>query len=214
LRAVPAWLEALPSWLRWTVVAGLVVLLGLAAAAAVWTYLDRREAGARRDLVGVTATYRQSMTSRQEAALKAAAETLNRFLKDQPRSRVAMQAWYFLGNVESQRRNPDTALAAYEQAMRGSDGTITRLSRLGSAYAWEAKGDLPRALDAYTGALDGLGPSHFLYAELLLGKARSQERLGRRAEAVETYRKLVGEVPGFPRAEEVRMRLALLAGGG
>jgi cytochrome c-type biogenesis protein CcmH/NrfG len=123
------------------VVAGLVVLLGLAAAAAVWTYLDRREAGARRDLVGVTATYRQSMTSRQEAALKAAAETLNRFLKDQPRSRVAMQAWYFLGNVESQRRNPDTALAAYEQAMRGSDGTITRLSRLGSAYAWEAKGD-------------------------------------------------------------------------
>jgi len=211
LRAIAAWLGDLPAAFRWSLVgAGALVIL-LAVGTGVFAIFEHREASARRALAGAGVTYRQAMASRQETELKAATDALKQVLKDYPRSSVAAETWYLLGNVEYQRRNADAAIQAYERAVeRDPGGTIAALSRLGIAYAWESKPDAARALVAYDRALTGRRPSEFLHGELLLGKARAEERLGQRSQAIETYRKLLKEVPGFPRAEEVRMRLAIL----
>lgn len=211
MRAVWTWLSELPPGARWSLVGAGGLLAVLVAGTGVWTLLEQREVAARRAVVSASATYRQAMVSRQEPELKGVADALSQLVEAYPRSGVVAQAWYLLGNVEYQRRNPDAALAAYEQAARRGPGTVEGLSRLGMGYAWEAKGDAARALDAYTRALDGRGPTDFLYAELLLGKARAHQGLGQRPKAVETYRKLLSEVPNFPGAEEVRIRLAMLA---
>jgi TolA-binding protein len=205
------WLQELPAAFRWSLVgAGGLVLL-LVAGTGIWAILEQREASALDALTSAVPAYRQAMASRQEADLKASADSLNQLVTDYPRSPVATEAWYLLGNVQYQRRNPDGALQAYEAAAQRDPGsTIAALSRLGIAYAWEAKGDAVRSLEAYEKALQGRRSTDFLYGELLLGKARAQERLGQRPQAIETYRKLLDEVPGFSRAEEARMRLAIL----
>ena len=173
MRTVWTWLEALPATVRWSLVAVGALLAALLAGTGVWAILEQREASARQALAGASVPYRQAMASRQETELKAAADSLNQLLKDSPRSGVATQAWYLLGNVEYQRRNVDAALKAYEKAVQRDGSTIAALSRLGMAYAWEAKGDAAQTLAAYTRALEGRGPADFLYAELLLGKARA-----------------------------------------
>ena len=45
---------------------------------------------------------------------------------------------------------------------------------------------------------------------VLLATARVQEELKQTTSAIETYRRLLKDVPDLPRADEVRSRLALL----
>src|SRR5262249_41471729 len=127
-----------------------------------------------------------------------------------PRSAPAAQAWYFLGNVEYRRGAPDAALAAFGEAARRDAGSVGLLSRLGAGYAWEAKKDPARALEAYQDALKGRGPKGFLCAAPLLGGPGAQEQLNQPAAAIETYRRLLKEGADSPRAEEARARLAIL----
>jgi TolA-binding protein len=206
-------LRELPPALRWSALAlvGLVVLA--AVGVAVWLFLDHRADAARQAFGSASAAYRVAMAapSPDEAALRGAAEGLRRYVKDHPRSAQTGQAWYFLGNLEYQRRDFDAARAAYDEAIRRSPtGTLGTLARLGLGYAWEAKGDPTQALAAYQGALEGRTPKDFLYPELLLATARAQEELKQTTSAIETYRRLLKDVPDLPRADEVRGRLALL----
>jgi tetratricopeptide (TPR) repeat protein len=187
-------------------------LVLLVVGAGVRTYLDRREAAAARALGSATAQYREALSSRQEASLATAATTLNQFLREWPRSTHAAEAWLLLGNVEYERRNFDAALQAFERAA-GGRGSLGALGRLGLGYAAEAKGDLARALDAYAGLLAGRTAQDFLYGDLLLAKGRVEESLARRDQAVETYRRLLKDVPASPVAEMVRTRLAMLGAG-
>lgn len=206
-------LAGLPPAARWSLlgVGGLVVALLIGGG--VWTFLERREAQARLAFATTAATYRQAMVEPTEAQLTAAASALSQFLGAYPRSSVAPQAWYFLGNVEYQRRAYDPALKAFEEAARRDSGTVGTLSRLGAGYAWEAKEDPARALEAYREALKGRGPKDFLYAELLQATARAHELLNQPAAAIDTYRRLLKEIPDYPRAGDVRIRLAALGAG-
>ena len=204
-------LAGLPPAARWTVLgvgALLVVLLGVVA---VWAILQHRDASARQGFAAASTAYRQAMAATGETTPLAEAEqSLKQFLKDHARSASAAQVWYFLGNVEYRRGAHDAAITAFAEAARRDTGSIGVLSRLGIGYAWEARKDPTRALAAYEEALKGRGPKEFLYAELLLGVARAQEQLTRTPAAIETYRRLLKDVPDSPRAEEVRARLAIL----
>lgn len=206
-------LAGLPPAARWSLLGfgGLVVALLIAGG--VWTFLERREAQARLAFATTAATYRQAMVQPTEAQLTAAASALSQFLGAYPRSSVAPQAWYFLGNVEYQRRAYAPALKAFEEAARRDSGTVGTLSRLGAGYAWEAKEDPARALEAYREALKGRGPKDFLYAELLQATARAHELLNQPSAAIDTYRRLLKEIPDYPRAGDVRIRLAALGAG-
>ena len=203
-------LAGLPPVARWAVLGVGGLLLVLAIVAGVWTFLQHREVSAHRAFATASAAYRQVMASGEEPRLADAAQALTQFLKDYPRSADAAQAWYSLANVEYRRGRHDAALAAFGKAAGRDSGSVGALSRLGIGYVWEAKKDPARALAAYEATLKGRGPKDFLYAELLLAAARVQEEMKQPAAAVETYRRLLKDVPDSSRAEEARTRLAIL----
>jgi tetratricopeptide (TPR) repeat protein len=66
---------------------------------------------------------------------------------------------------------------------------------------------------AYEAAARGLGPKQFFFEEALLDLARAQALAGQPAEARATYERLLKEAPESRRIDEVRARLAGLAGG-
>jgi TolA-binding protein len=198
---------------RWSLLAALGLVVALALAGAIWTFLQQREASARRASAAAVAAYRTAIAQGATDAkqLEDAARTLKQFLSDYPRSSGAASAWYFLGNLEYQRGNHDAAVAAFEEAARRDHASIGILSRLGTGYAWEAKQDPGRALAAYEAGLKGRTPKDFQGVELLLGMARAQEQLKQPAAAIETYRRIIKEAPEAPRADEARARLAILS---
>ena len=204
------WLAGLPPVTRRIFLAAAAVLVLLLVAAGVWTFLDQRAASARLAFAAASMTYRDALPSAEDAKLEGAARELTRYLADYPRSADAAQAWYALGNVEYQRRRYDAALTAFGEAARRSTGLIGTQSRLGAGYAWEAKGDPARALAAYQEALKGRTPKDFAYADLMLASGRAQELLKQPAAAIQTYQKLLKDVPDTPRGEEVKTRLAIL----
>lgn len=203
-------LAGLPPALRWTITGVAGLLAALAIGAGVWTFIQHREAAAAQAFATASAGYRQATGGTDAARLEAAAKALSEFVASHPRAATAGQAWYLLGNLEYQRRRYDQALAAFEEAARRDGGTVGVLSRLGTGYTWEAKGDPGRALAVYSEGLKNRGPKDFLYGELMLATARVQEELKQPAAAIETYRKLLKETPESGRAEEIRTRLAIL----
>ncbi len=196
---------------RWAVLGVVAFLVLLLATAAAWGLLQHRQASARQAYALTSTAYREAMgADASETQLADAEKAIKQFLNDYPRSPQAAQAWYALGNVEYRRGAHDAAVAAYGEAARRDSATVGILSRLGVGYAWEAKKDPTRALQAYQEALKDRGAKDFLYAEALLGVARTQEQLSQTPAAIETYRRLLKEVPASPRAEEARARLAIL----
>lgn len=203
-----------PPVARWSVLGAAGVLIGLLVGTSGWLFLAHREEAAERAFAAASAAYRQAMVTGTEAPLRGAASGLRQFLKDYPRSTPAAQAWSLVGNVEYQLRDFDAARGAFEEAARrSSSGTVASLAQLGLGYAWEAKGDPQRALGAYQEGLKGREPKDFLYPELMLATARAQEQLKQPAAAIETYRRLLKDVPDLARADEVKSRLALLGAG-
>jgi tetratricopeptide (TPR) repeat protein len=200
--------SALPLAARAAVLVVAAGLVGVATWGGVSSYFRKQATRAELALATATAGYRQAISSGDETALVAAAESLRRLLADSPPAGVARQAWYLLGNVEYRRRAYDAALAAFEAS--GSDpASVGALSRLGAAYAWEAKGDLERALAAYRAGVDR-GAKDFLFGESLLGMARVQEAQKQPVAALESYQRYLKDVPGSSRADEVRGRIAQL----
>jgi TolA-binding protein len=204
------WLAEQPSLARWVLLGVGGLLLAFFLGLAVSFVLQQREASARRAFAVITASYQRAMTGGEELGLAEVAKSLSAFLKGHPRSTLAPQGWFLLGNVQYRRGANDAALVAFGEAARRDRGTVGALSRLGGGYAWEAKNDPVRALEAYQGVLQERGPRDFLFGEALLGVARAQEALKQSDAAIASYRRLLKEAPYSPRAEEARARLAIL----
>jgi len=115
-------------------------------------------------------------------ARTAAARDLEAILARYPSAAAVPQMAYQLGNVRYGAGQYAAARAAYEVVL--------------------ARGA--------TGTL--LGPKDFYYEALLVDLARTQELAGRKDEAVETYRRILKELPQARRGEEVRARLMRLGG--
>lgn len=206
-------LAALPTVARWAILSAIGLLVVVLIGSGVWMFLQRREAVAQQAFVAAVASYRQGLASGEETTLALAADNFKQFLREYPRSRLAGQAWYLLGSVEHQRRAFNDAIAAFTEAGRRDSGSVGSLSRLGLGYAWEAKGDFGRALEAYQAALGSRDPKDFLYGELLLAIARAQEELKQPEAAVKSYKRFLQDIPTSARAEEIRIRLAILGAG-
>jgi tetratricopeptide (TPR) repeat protein len=211
---VRAWLAALPARIRWTLLAVVGLFLVSLVAAGVWTWLGHRDEAAQRALGPALSTAQRALGSGQPADLEAAAGALRQVLTSHPGGRASLQAWYLLGQVEFQRSQWDPAVAAFVEASRRDRGSIGALSRLGQGYAYEAKGDVARALEVYQQALNGRSPKDFLYGDFLLGKARVQELAKDSTGAVATYKQYLKDLPSADRAQDVRIRLALLGSAG
>jgi tetratricopeptide (TPR) repeat protein len=145
------------------------------------------------------------------AARVQAIRELEAVLAEYPSSAAAPDAAHQLGNLRYSSREYPAARRAYEVAVAGgATGTIRALAASGIAYTWEAERQFRQAAEAFGRAGERITPGHFLYEDVQMGLARNQEASDQKDAAIETYRKIIKEVPKSRAAELARARLLAL----
>ena len=197
---------------RWGLLAvGALVVLGVLGFGG-WTWYQSQQGQGAVALAAAAELAQKAQapgaTAEQRAA---AAQALEAIIAQHPRYAGLPEAAYRLGNVRYDAREYAAARGAYQIALaKGATGAIKLLAAAGIGYTWEAEKDYAKAQSAFEAALAGLGPKDFLYEGLLLDIARTQEFGGRRDAALETYRRLLKDLPDSRRADDVRTRIASL----
>ena len=154
----------------------------------------------------------------QSQAPGASAETRQRAEKalqdtitDYPRLSSVGQAAYLLGSLRFASGQYASARSAFELARdKAGSPTLAALAGLDVGYCWEGEKNYEAAEKAYQAAISGSSPKSFLYEEAMLDIARAQDLGGKRAAAIETYQRLLKDLPDSRRAEEFRSRMANL----
>ena len=189
---------------------GVVLVAALAVGGWLWSASQQQHgAAAYAEVLGrlAMAAGRPLAPEAQAAAQRDLESALARY----PSAALAGQAAYLLGNLRYDNHDYGRARAAYEVAMgRSTSRTIRTLAQTAVGYTWEAERNFPKAVEAYQAGLQGLKPADFQYEELLIDLGRAQELAGRREAAIQTYRRVLQEVPKGLRADDVLTRLASL----
>jgi tetratricopeptide (TPR) repeat protein len=206
----------LPEWpeRRTLILAGVVAVVVLLGVTGGWLWYaaqQREVSGAYAATMTRVAAARAPRASADARA--AAAAELEQLIARYPSASSVGEAAYELGNLKYDAKQYPAARSAYEVALaRGISGTLRTLTRAAVAHTWEAERNYAKATDGYQAVARDLGAKDFLYEETLMDLARAQELSGKKAEAAETYRRLLKDVPASRRAEDVKTRLAALAG--
>src|SRR5574337_84319 len=192
-----AWLREAGPWRRVLAAGvGLLVLLGLGFG--TWRWYEAAQARGASALADAShaaqeAFGRDAAPTQRDAAIRKLEDAIARH----PSNQLVPQAAYHLGNLRYEARQWEAARAAYTLALaRGARGALGSLCRIGIAYAWEAQGKYPEMLEAYQETVVRLSPTDFLYEEALMGLARAEELNGKPDRALETYRRILREIPG------------------
>lgn len=193
--------------------AGILALAAALGAGGWWWYRVEQDkaldAWARIETRLVTARGPQGTPEQRAAALT----EIEQFLAAHRSSSVAPLAAFELATLRFAAGQHAAARVAYELALaRGASPTVRTLSRSGLAGTWEAERDFARAAALYQALLADLKPGEFQYEQTLLDLARTQLLVGRRDQAIATYERLLRDLPSSARADDVRARLASLAG--
>jgi tetratricopeptide (TPR) repeat protein len=189
-----------------------VLVVGGALAFGGWTWWQGQQAqGALALATAAEMAQTAQAPGAPPAARAAAIQALENVIAQHPRYAGLPEAAFRLGNLRYAAGEYGAARGAYQVALaQGAKGTVRTLAAVGIGYTWEAEKDHAKAQNAYEAALAGLGPKDFLYEGILLDLARAQEFGGRRDAALETYRRLLKDVPESRRADDVRTRIATL----
>jgi tetratricopeptide (TPR) repeat protein len=146
---------------------------------------------------------------RRDAVLR----ELDGFLATYGRSRLADEALLMKGAELVAAGRHDDAITAYRSALEKSRlaPDLRRLAQEGIAYAYEGKGDLTKALEAF-GALggDSAAQAGFYQDRALYQRARITERKGDSAGAVKLYREALEKVSESSLREQITDRLSLI----
>lgn len=199
-------------WTRWAVpVLGLIIVAGLGWAGwAAWKSRYEAQGGmafAQARTLAAQAEDPGSAPDTRERADKA----LGAVIADYPRLSSVAQAAYLLGSLRFGAAQYQQARASYELARaKAGSGSLAALAALDIGYCWEAERNYDAAEKAYQSVISGAKPKDFLYEEAMVAIARVQELGGKRAAAIETYRRLLKDLPDSRRAEEIRSRVASL----
>jgi len=120
-----------------------------------------------------------------------------------------------LGDAQLRLGQPDGALGHFSEFLaRAPSKQVLRASALeGEGFAWEAKGQLDRALDAFE-RLSREETGGFLAGMGLYHRARILALQGKKAEAAQAYQELVTAQPATAAARMAQDRLSLLAAEG
>jgi tetratricopeptide (TPR) repeat protein len=197
---------------RLLVIASIVVLViaGLFGGVLYWLNVQQARATTAYAEALVRAQAGRTAQATPEARA-AAARAIEAVLQRYPTAGMAGQAAYELAGLRYTDRQYAAARSAYEIAAGRSPGTtLQTVSRVGIAYTWEAERNYPKAIESFQALLAEARPSDFLYEDLLIDLAVAQELAGRRDDAVQSYRRILKDVPKTRRAEDIRARLASL----
>ena len=190
--------------------AGVVVVALIVVGA--WAWYRSQESRGEAALASATLLAQQATTPQAapEARAKAIA-ALEAVLRDHPRFSGAAQAAYQLGNLRYASGAYAQARGAYEVALaKGGPASLRALSAVGIGYTWEAEKNYANAATAYEAALKAMAAKAFLYEDTLMALARVQELGGKPGAAVETYQRLLKEIPDTRRADDLKTHLANL----
>jgi tetratricopeptide (TPR) repeat protein len=199
-------------WTRWVIVGlAAVIVVGLGWAGwAAWKTRYEAQGGlafAQARALGAVAQAPDAPTEARERADKA----LQAVIADYPRLSSVAQAAYLLGSVRFDAAQYPQARASYELArVKAGSRSLAALAALDIGYCWEAEKNYGAAENAYQSVINGAKPQDFLFEEAMIGKGRVQELGGKPTAAVETYQRLLKDVPDSRRAEELRSRVASL----
>lgn len=197
---------------RAVVITGAAVLVVAAVALGLFFWSGVQERRAASTYAAAIARSEAARGAQATPEARAAAiREIEQALAQYPSGAMAGEAAYALGDLRYAERDFARARAAYQLALaRRTGGTIRTLAQAGLGYAWEAERRYPQALEAFQSALGGLGRGDFYYEELAVDVARVQELSGKKAEAIESYRRLLKDLPNSNRADDIRGRLASL----
>jgi predicted negative regulator of RcsB-dependent stress response len=144
-------------------------------------------------------------------AKERAQKALEDVVAEYPRLSSGAQAAYQLGNLRFAAGQYPQARAAFQVARsRARSESLASLASLGIAFTFEAEKNYEAAEKGFAETVKGASPKDFLYEEAMSDMARVQELGGKRAAALETYQKILKELPDGRRAEELRARVATL----
>jgi tetratricopeptide (TPR) repeat protein len=189
--------------------AGVVVVALIVVGA--WAWYRSQESRGEAALASATVLVQQATPQAAPEARGTAIAALEAVLRDHPRFSGAAQAAYQLGNLRYASGAYAQARGAYEVAMaKGGPASLRALSAVGVGYTWEAEKNYANAAAAYEAALKAMAPKAFLYEETLMALARVQELGGKPGAAVETYQRLLKEIPDTRRADDLKTHLANL----
>jgi tetratricopeptide (TPR) repeat protein len=203
--------------------AAMLVVVGAMVAAVVSSLASRREQQATRGLGAALKTLDRPVgepipgdeekpyatQSEKDQALVAA---LTPFLSEYSGTLPAATGALPLGEAELRLAQADRAVPRFAEFLGHTPSNqILRVSALeGEGYAWEAKGQLDRALEAFErmsredagGFLAGMGLYH---------RARIFVLQGKKQEAAQGFQELIAAKPGTPAAALAQDKLGLLA---
>ncbi len=169
------------------------------ATATLWPHLNK----AREFLLAPTAADAEKL-ARLEQFLAA-------HVQAHPKSKAALYARYYLGNIAYTRGNYDMSIHWFRAALEGARDIpdMAYLVRTGLAQASEAKGDFAAAAAAYQDA--AAGASGELRVDARMGQARTRLRMGRRNDAAALYRAIVTEHPDSPQKDLAELKLSRIS---
>ena len=199
-------------WGRW---AGLALII-LAAVGLGWggwmVWSTRAESHGAVALAQARFLLAQAQTPNAVPEAKERAQkALEDVVAEYPRLSSGAQAAYQLGNLRFAAGQYPQARAAFQVARsRGRSASLTSLASLGVGFTFEAEKNYEAAEKSFAETVKGASPKDFLYEEAMSDMARVQELGGKRAAALETYQKILKELPDGRRAEELRARVATL----
>ena len=199
-------------WGRW---AGLALII-LAAVGLGWggwmVWSTRAESHGAVALAQARFLLAQAQTPNAVPEAKERAQkALEDVVAEYPRLSSGAQAAYQLGNLRFAAGQYPQARAAFQVARsRGRSASLTSLASLGIGFTFEAEKNYEAAEKSFAETVKGASAKDFLYEEAMSDMARVQELGGKRAAALETYQKLLKELPDGRRAEELRARVATL----
>jgi tetratricopeptide (TPR) repeat protein len=199
-------------WTRWAVPAlGVIIVVGIGWAGwAAWK--GRYEAQGAVAFAQARTMAAQSQAPGAPADARERAEkALGAVLADYPHLSSVAQVAYLLGSMRFTAAQYPQARTSYELARaRAGSSSLAALAALDIGYCWEAEKNYDAAEKAYQSVISAAKPKDFLYEEAMVDIARVQELGGKRAAAIDTYQRLLKDLPDTRRAEEVRSRVASL----
>ena len=199
-------------WTRWVLFGmGAVIVLGLGWGGwAAWKTRYEAQGGLAFAQARALATQAQAPGAPADSRERAD-KALQAVIADYPRLSSVAQAAYLLGSIRFNAAQYPQARASYELARaKAGSRSLAALAALDIGYCWEAEKNYGAAENAYQSVLSGAKPQDFLYEEAMVDMGRVQELGGKRAAAVETYQRLLKDLPDSRRSEELRSRVASL----
>jgi len=148
--------------------------------------------------------------------LEGALKELDAFIAANPGSGLRAEALLHRGSYLLGLQRYDDAVVAYTQLLGGSlEPSLRFLAQEGLGYAFEARGDLDKAADAFArlgdlASKDSGKAEGFYLDRALYHKARIAEIKGNRADAAKLYREVLDKAPGTSLRDEISNRLAVL----